>query len=673
MTLIIFALFSLLSYGLLVPWLGFYYDDWPFAWLSYRFGPLEFFEAFKPFRPFLSPYFMVTTAVLGETPWAWHLFSIALRVGLSMIAFWSLKQIWPKNKTQVFWVAFLLLLFPGFGQQWISLTHSNQEIIPLFFQIWSFGLMAKLIRDSRRNIGLYFLTFLSTFLGIFSTEYFIPLELLRPIFIWLILREQGISKKEFAKKVLLNWLPYALLLFVNVFWLIVYQKSASYQSYEITVFNQLKIDPSGFTLEMIGDFIKSFSLATVEVWADLFTLFKNPLQAITTYMIFGLMVVAFFFLWRVFGVQRNDEFLGSKKESQNARDEWSKQAIFIGSLGVLFGRLPSWAIGLPLSTEFPYDRLLLSVMLGSCLFVVGIVELMVSNERRRNIFLMILISLMVGWNFSTANSFRRDWDQQNNFFQQLTWRVPGLQDGTIFLTHELPIQYATDNSLSAALNWIYDKQNHSHQMKTMLVYSKARLGSPLLPDLNPETEIHFNYRTLTFSSEVGRSLVLYYPVDGCLRVLDPLYTTKAFFPDAPYMLTDTIFISNLDTIDVSSVAPDYLSFLQRESNDDWCFYFQKAELARQQGDWQKIVDLYGQSTELNLRAKNPSETIVFVEGFLHVDDVEKATRLIRENLVVDGQLVAGGCYSLNRWQDELPEYADVLKELLLEFKCPEQT
>jgi hypothetical protein len=673
MPLIIFALFSLLSYGLLIPWLGFYYDDWPFAWLSYRFGPMEFFEAFKPFRPFLSPYFMVTTAVLGEAPWVWHLFSIALRVGLSMGAVWSFKQIWPKNKTQVFWVAFLLLLFPGFGQQWVSLTHSNQEIIPLLFQIWSFGLMAKLIRDSRRNVGLYCLAFLSTFLGIFSTEYFITLELLRPIFIWLMLREQGISKKEFTKKVVLNWLPYALLLLANVFWLIVYQKSASYQSYEIAVFDQLKINPSGFILEMVGDFIKSFSLAAVEVWVSLFTLFKNSLQAITTYMVFGLMVVAFLVLWWMFGLRKSQKLLGGNKEDQNTREEWSKQAIFIGSLGVLLGRLPSWAIGLPLSTEFPYDRLLLSVMLGSCLFVVGIVEMMVSNERRKNIFLMILISLAVGWNFSIANSFRRDWDQQNDFFHQLTWRVPDLQDGTILLTHELPIKYVTDNSLSAALNWIYDEQNHSHQMKTMLVYSKARLGSALLPDLNPETEIYFNYRTLTFSSEVGKSLVLYYPVDGCLRVLDPLYTNKEFFPDAPYMLTDAVFVSNLDTIDVSAAAQGYPSFLQKESKDDWCYFFQKAELARQRGDWKAIVDLYGQSIELNLRTKNPSETMVFVEGYLHRDEIQQATRLIRENLVVDGQLVAGGCYSLNRWQAELPEYADLLKEFLLEFKCPEQT
>lgn len=46
-----------LAYGLLIPWMGFYWDDWPFAWFLKFLGPAEFIEMFRPFRPFLGPIF----------------------------------------------------------------------------------------------------------------------------------------------------------------------------------------------------------------------------------------------------------------------------------------------------------------------------------------------------------------------------------------------------------------------------------------------------------------------------------------------------------------------------------------------------------------------------------------------------------------------------------------
>ena len=54
---LLFLLVTLAAYGLLLPFTGFYWDDWPFAWMAKFLGPQEFIPAFAGVRPFLGPIF----------------------------------------------------------------------------------------------------------------------------------------------------------------------------------------------------------------------------------------------------------------------------------------------------------------------------------------------------------------------------------------------------------------------------------------------------------------------------------------------------------------------------------------------------------------------------------------------------------------------------------------
>ena len=666
--LLIFFVIGILAYALLIPSLGFFYDDWPFSWIVQRLGPVALSNSFQSFRPFLWPYFFLTTSVLGATPILWHIFNLFVRIGLAWVVWWSLSQIWPSQKSQVFWASILFLLFPGFSQQWVSLTHSNQELLPLLIQMLSFGLMTKGMRRPDLAKKLLPLSYGLAFIGIFSTEYFISLELLRPVVIWIILLENNKSFKERLKQTLLTWLPFLVILLLDVVWLRIYQNSSVYQSYRISIVDQFRNNPMLSSVNFLRDFIDSFTLTAVSIWAGLFTLVQNPLNALTSYLIFGLVIISFAFLWIVVRKINFDRQTETAQDRQ-ANDHWAIQAMALGAVGIILGRLPSWAVGLPLSTDFPFDRLMMPVMLGGSLFISGLIELMIVSGARKTLLFILLGSLAVGLQFSNANSYRRDWEQQKDFFQQLIWRVPALKEGAIVLTHELPMKYVTDNSLSAALNWIYDPGNHTQQMNYMLVYSKARLDSEFLPDLNPTTKIDVNYRNLNFSSVVGNSIVLYYPTNGCLRILDARYTDKDFFPDAPYQLTDMIPLSNLNMVNVSAPAAKMPSFMGDEAAHGWCYYFQQAELARQEGDWAKIDDLYDQAKQAGLSAKTPSEYIVFMEGFYHNNKISEANQLINEKLVLHGKPVEGTCTTLARMKVDLPKLSATLDEQFNTLHC----
>jgi hypothetical protein len=76
---LLFLIVTIVSYGLLLPFTGFYWDDWPFAWIARFLGPQEFLPAFAGVRPFLGPIFFVTTSLIPPVPIYWQIFALIIR------------------------------------------------------------------------------------------------------------------------------------------------------------------------------------------------------------------------------------------------------------------------------------------------------------------------------------------------------------------------------------------------------------------------------------------------------------------------------------------------------------------------------------------------------------------------------------------------------------------
>ena len=76
-----------------------------------------------------------------------------------------------------------------------------------------------------------------------------------------------------------------------------------------------------------------------------------------------------------------------------------------------------------------------------------------------------------------------------------------------------------------------------------------------------------------------------------------------------------------------------------EPEHDFCYYFQKADLARQFGDWDSVVK-YGESAlSLNNHPYNPAEQFVFIEGYAHVGEWELALELSNKAYEVSPEIV----------------------------------
>jgi len=131
-------------------------------------------------------------------------------------------------------------------------------------------------------------------------------------------------------------------------------------------------------------------------------------------------------------------------------------------------------------------------------------------------------------------------------------------------------------------------------------------------------------------------------------------------------------ISNADMIltEQTSVMP---AIYYPEPEHGWCYYFQKADLARQLGDWDEVAKLGDTAFKLDDHPNDPIERFVFVEGYAHVGDWDRAVKYSRESYRVSKEYV--GPILCQLWErieaetDQSPERSDALSEIRNMLAC----
>ncbi|MGB7873262.1 MAG: hypothetical protein WBL25_02675 [Anaerolineales bacterium] len=679
-----FAL-TILAYGLMLPWTGFYWDDWPFAWIAKFLEPAEFFPAFEPFRPFLGPIFFGTTSLLPPNPLLWQSLALLLRFALGLSAWWIFKIIWPEARWQTLTAALLFLVFPGYSQHWVAYTHINQEWIPFLFYILSFGFTAKAFRNPDRSRRFSTLALVLLVLGVFPTEYFATQEPLRFLFLWALVAEETTGFWPRIRRILKWWWPYLLVWIGNAAWLAYYYRFGAYASYSVSTSGQ--ISSSGFLISMADALWK----AGLYSWGQILVLsarsFGNPSTLLSLGMILISFVLIALYLRYLelseanrtsksldFGNMHHHSLPTSGDVGVHTKSHWGWQAMIFGLIGILIGRVPSWAAGLPLTLQSIDDRFMISMMIGGSLFMAGLLELVFRKSRVKIYVISLVVALGVGQQFYTANDFRRDWTRQQEIFWQMAWRVPGLEPGTVILTHELPLRYETDMGLTAPLNWIYAPEYSGGELPYALLYTRTRLGGDSLPALDPGQAISFNYRTVDFAGSTSQAVTIIVSPNACLHVLDPVYTGGDTYERQPRFLRDAIPLSDPSLIIAEAASPVLPAALfGKEPPHEWCYYFEKAELARQSGNWKRVVALGNEARAQGFLPGDALEWLSFIEGYVIMGDYQTARELSILAYQDDSRPRKGLCHTWKRIQTKgrgWEEVESLSSEMLEKFACP---
>ncbi len=494
---------------------------------------------------------------------------------------------------------------------------------------------------------------------------------------WVVAAETQSGFRARSIRALKSWWPYLLVWLADLAWLIYYYRSGVYVSYDLTVAGAF---PS-LSDSLLG-FADALWKAGFYSWFQVVLLAARSISAPSTLLSFGLAVLAFaaaaLYLLRL---RPESQPAGASAATASAEEpapaggslaaSFAIPALIIGVVGILLGRIPSFAAGLPLTLQSSYDRFMISMMLGGSLFIAGLVALLIRNQRARTCTFAALLALGVGQQFFNANIFRRDWQGQQQVYWQLAWRIPALQPNTALVTQQMPLDYETDLSMTAALNWIYAPQTDPAALSYALVYSEKRLGGSVLPNLNPDTPMNLAFRTVSFTGNTSETITIYVPRNGCLRVLDPYLGDLETYAGYPSSVTTPISLSDPSRIITSASAPALPSPpFESEPPHAWCYFYEKAELARQIGKWQEIVALGSEAAQKSFSPQDPIEWLPFIEGYARAGNLPLAEKISRQAWSEGPKIHHGLCVVWSRLRTDGPDAArSAASQLIGEFGC----
>ncbi len=615
---------AILAYGLLLPSLGFFWDDWPNAWFLHVLGPGGFPSAFASDRPIIGYFYLLTTPWLGDNSLAWQVFALGCRV-LSALALWCvLRLAWPRHPKPALWGAMLFLVYPSFKQQHIAIIYSHFFLL-LAIHLSSLALMLRAVAHPRRRIPLTIAALLAAALSLFAHEYSISLEVLRPILLWAALARAAKAATAEGKgpRFARWWAPYLALTLLYLYWRVAVLGFPTYQPGWLAAFGA---DPGTALAALASTIVQDLAKVLALTWRDSATppdpgIFGLRATLLLAAAGLGAFAVSAVFLRLYRPGQETDS-----SESGGGLRRWSVGVIVVGLIMLFAAGLTAWITELPIGLEFPWDRLTLPLTLGASMVIAGLLSLLPRRVWTVPAVLGLLLGLAVAAQVEAGFTYRRDWEAQRDFFWQLAWRAPAIRPGTVLFTNDIPLTYESDNSLTAPLNWIYADQLPETGMSYLLYYVSVRQGLGL-PALEPDLPIEQWYRATTFYGNTSQSLAVLSKPPACVQVLDEVYHDS--MPTIPRDLSRAVPLTSLDWIDTEARLPEakLVDFLGPEPAHDWCYFFEKADLARQRGDWTEVAAIGAEALQTGDEPNDASEWLPFIEANARIGEVEKAIEL----------------------------------------------
>ncbi len=603
---------TILAYGLFLGQTGFYWDEWPFLWYHHAYGTEGVLKYFAHNRPFWGYLYATTMPLLGNNPVVWQIFGLILRFLTGMIFWWVLRLIWPKRTWAAAAAAALFVVYPSFMQQSISLMYGHFFIVLIAFLL-SLAWMILAHRLPCFFILYTILAMLASAVNLFCMEYFFGLELLRPFILFIVLQGAHPTTGRRLLAAGKHWLPYLLVVAAYLYWRVFLFQFPTYQPEGVL---------GGHFLQTIWQLILAAFANLKVVLLDIWTNLANPpeLQTYGDWLggLYWVVVIATLLI--VTGL------FGSRilNRATPQRRTWHDM-LLLSIPALLLAGIPFMVTDLKLGLDYPRDRFTLPFMLGGSLFFVGLLSLLPLKQTWRALLLGVIVSLSAGLQMVHGSTFKADWELQKNLYWQLYWRAPALQTGTLVIAEELPSIFESDNSLTAPLNWMYAPDFTGEDIPYLFAFASVRTETGVL-ELKPHTGVEQFYRLGTFHGNTDAAIVLHYEPGGCIWLLDPARDTN--LPDLKQLIREALPLSRPEQV-ISAVSETGgpAVFAGAELEHEWCYYFQKAELARREGDWEKVVSLAAEAAEKGYDHREASEELVFIEGYIRTAAWQKAYKL----------------------------------------------
>ena len=613
-----FLLIGILAYGLLIPNLGFYLDDWYIVLHQKYYGAGTFIEFFRGDRPFFAFVYDVFVPVFKDSRIAWQVFALLTHV-LSAVVFWYLLEILiPKQKRFNFIAGLFFLVYPGFKFHWFAVMYSQVFFLYAVYFL-SFILMVFSVTAQKWKFWYTAGALVCLVVGIVPQESFLGLEFIRPIVLYVALgRNSEVTRKTRIGSTFLRWLPYLTLFLGFVTYRIL--NSSSY-SYQVSLLDAFKTNAGDTTFTLAIALISGAAEGLVLAWINLFSMFGTNLISSRVLLLIVLILI-------IAGIT----YLKVRQwQNEIGKRLFFGIAILIGIFSAVAGMLPFLAGGFEVKLDFPNNRYLIAVAPGAAIFLAGLIEYFLGGERQKNLISAVMVGLAVTMQFTTARTFQLNWDYQKEFFWQLYWRAPAIAENTLLVSEDLPFsRYSSDTSLTAPLNLVYAPQKLSTKIPyAFILFTQS---NDVIETFEPGTAIDYQLRAFEFAGNSSNYLLFKKPSIGCLRILTSQDTVDEVFST----YRNNIWRNALEWADEGEIIPNpveppasLVKYFGEENTDQWCYFYEKAALAAQQQKWAEVISIYNTGFEQGFTPLNQFEWLPLLKAHILSDSLDKVVETAR--------------------------------------------
>jgi len=611
---------TVVTHGIGIPHLGYYHDDWYLLWSGQARGAGSIISLFSTDRPYMGVVYSLVYRLLGDTIINWHLYALLWRFIGGLAFFWILRLLWPKQKYITTLMAVLFVIYPGFLSEPDANTKQN-HLFGFASALLSIAFMLQGLKTSTR-VGKISCGLISAILAanyLFIYEYMIGLEGMRLALLGFALFQNGFREmRALFKEMMRKWWPYPLVMAGFLFWrLFIFHGSRNATNAGKLVFNY-RTELVNMSLRLVFESVKDFLDTTFFAWfVEPFNLFTKAEYAnlFLAFLVAGIVMGLVWLYSFLFKKWWGDEFHETDTPSL------IRNFIWIGSLTTICAIVPVVLSARDYNPTDAYKSYGLHPMAGVIIMIAGLVLMLQPNFRKLGLFALIGIS--VSTQFLNIVNWERFWDHQRETWWQLTWRAPDIKDNTLVMTYfSVGFSLQQDYEIWGPIDLIYRPGPAKSPQISAEVLNEDTAFNILRGDVRNRIE-----RDFPLGRDFNKLLLISLPSENsCIHVIDG---TLPIYSEYETLLVRRVGAHSIikQIIPEGNVLVPPLAIFGTEPAHDWCFYYQKASLARQKGDWVEIVKLYDETVVRKLVAGDKSEVFPFLEGLVNLGRYDEAKAL----------------------------------------------
>lgn len=613
-------------------------DEWLRIFTVEHEGPYYLVREFMIDRPLRGYMERVMITVIGTNMLHHQLIGLFLRLVDTFAFFTILMFLFPGRRTENLMAAALTLVFPGYGQQMHSMDYMAQ-IVSHVAMVLSFVVCLLPIYLEKKWLHAVAiptsLLLVVTSAGIM--ELYIGMDLFRYFLIYLVMRQYSrlpITVGKFA----FYSAPYALGTFSFSIWRVFYFDNQRASIETGPMLDNLK-SLQGL-LQLAGAMLDNLYRLIVSAW-------YQPLLAYFEYIradwLLAVMIMSLAGAAALFLITRLDRQPASP-EKGSRKDRYARLMV-IGGLVFAVGSLAPTVFG---GREIVYDiaardRFSFPGMMGSVMILVGVLSLLCPRLRNGIWLILAVSSLLVHFGIANLNEIR--YETERTTWWQFSWRVPNLEPKTVVTGRVDNVAWNESQAIWAPINLMY------HPGRPYVIIGGEVLNSGTQEYVTEQILSPQRKRGYSWINDFSQVLIFTRPEGSCLQFLDGKHPEIS--AQADEIIQAVASYSQLERIDPLTqkelqLKPNYFG---PEPERGWCYYYQKAQLARQQRDWDLAAELGKQALKHGYTPNDPVEWIVMVQAFAYTgaDELDSALTTLLENPHASSQ----ACLALSTYSAEI--------------------